>query len=164
MKLFKQRFFYVGVFSLLCAIAIAIVSSMLNPSVAVINKFEKAMNKGDVKLMEKCFSPSVDKDMLGLDYLATGMQSMASMLGAKGKVKYEILTGEVVEETNEDGKVIKYVPTVTVIKVGNEVMSVSAENMELFTESGKDYIYTGYEDYGDDEDDYDYDYDFDFDY
>lgn len=155
MKLIKQPFFFVGIGSVLFAIVIAVVSSLLNPSVAVLNKFEKALNKGDEKLMAKCFSPSVDKELLGLDSMVSDMDSMLSMMGMKGKITYEILAGEPVEETDEDGVVTKKVPTVMVMKVAGEVVNVTAEDMELFTESGKDYFYTGYEDLGEDDLDYD---------
>lgn len=159
MKLIKQPFFFIGIGSLIIAIGIAILSSALNPSVAVLNKFEKALNKKDTKLMEKCFSPTVDKEMLDLDSMAYDMDDLTSMFGMKGKMSYEILAGEVVEETDIHGEVTKKVPTVMVFKIGDEIVNVTAEDMQLYTKGGKDYLYTGYEeDYSDYEDYLDYDF------
>ena len=158
MKLVKQPFFLIGIGAIFCAIIIAVVGTIVNPSSSLINKYEKAWNEGDEDLFEECFSPDLDSDELEL---VMGLETMEAFLETleidADDVEYQILVGDAVEEeldteavdsTEEDDSDIesmKSVPTVVVIREDGEVVYVYSAEQKIVEIDGEEYIYTGLE-------------------
>ncbi len=137
MKVVKNPLFLIGVGSLLCAIILAIVSTVVNPSSALLKKVEKAMNKQDSKLLAECLQDdSVSKWNL------ESMTALLALAGIQGEYEFEVLVADAEEGEEEDTKDI---PTVVVIKSGDKVYRISAEEETTIEIDGKEYIYTGLE-------------------
>ena len=137
MKVVKNPLFLIGVGSLLCAIILAIVSTVVNPSSALLKKVEKAMNKQDSKLLAECLQDdSVSKWNL------ESMTALLALARIQGEYEFEVLVADAEEGEEEDTKDI---PTVVVIKSGDKVYRISAEEETTIEIDGKEYIYTGLE-------------------
>lgn len=162
MKLVKQPFFLIGMGAIVCAIAIALVGTLMNPSNSLVNKFEKAWNEDDEDLLEECFSPELDEEEIGfasMEFLS--VETMLALLEAdEDEIEYQILVGEEeevtvekenVESTEEDGEskeelTIKVVPTIVVIREDGDVIYVYSSERQIIEIDGEEYFYTGYED------------------
>lgn len=136
MKLVKQPFFLIGIGSLLCAIVIAIVSTSLHPSSAVLDKFEKALNNRDGKLLAECMDPNTTENV---DYstIASQIDSVLTLLGVEKNAEFEILIGE----AEVDDSDIQTIPAIIVIKVDDKVIHYSTETERIITVDGKEYLY-----------------------
>lgn len=135
MKIVKQPFFLIGVGSLLCAIILAVVSTLINPSCAVIKKMEKAMNRWDSELYAECMQ-SGETFLTGFD------DYLYDFYGSEMNFKYLYLIGDA-EEGEMEGT--KEVPVVVVTKMGNQITSLYGDSITTIEENGKEYIYTGLE-------------------
>ncbi len=161
MKLVKNPFFIIGVGSVLCAIIIAVVGTLMNPSSSLINKYEKAWNEDDEDLFEECFSPDLDNDdvesaLLRIEMMEAWLETLDI---DADDVKYQILIGdaveiedeeatESVEESSEDDENVrpfKSIPTVVLIWEDDEVVYAYSAEQEIIEVDGKEYIYTGLE-------------------
>lgn len=160
MKLVKQPFFLIGVGAIFCAIIIAVVGTVVNPSSSsLISKYEKAWNEDDEDLFEECFSPDLDNEEVDLALASIEMMEawLETLEIDADDVEYQILVGdavkeeidtEAVETTEEDDSDIesmKSVPTVVVIREDDEVVYVYSAEQKIVEIDGKEYIYTGLE-------------------
>ena len=136
MKLLKQPYFLIGVGSLLCAIVIAVVSTLVNPTSSVLDKFEKALNERNGKLLAECMDPNTAGDV---DYSAivNEMDSLLSLAGIDGDAKFEILISEAEKDEETDSKIV---PAIIVIKVDDKIIQYSTEEQRIIEVDGKEYI------------------------
>lgn len=166
MKLVKQPLFFVGIGAFVCAIAVAVVSMVMNPSSSLINKYEKAWNEDDEDLLEECFSSDLTNEELGYAMLdAVTIEYVLAFLEVDAdEVEYQYLIGKETETTIEHGKkgsaeegedaveevntlVVKVIPTVLLIKEDGEVIYTLAFGKRIIEIDGEEYFYTGYEDF-----------------
>ena len=160
MKLVKQPFFLIGVGAIFCAIIIAVVGTVVNPSSSsLISKYEKAWNEDDEDLFEECFSPDLDNEEVDLALASIEMMEawLETLEIDADDVEYQILVGEAVkeeidteavettEEDDSDIESMKSVPTVVVIREDDEVVYVYSAEQKIVEIDGKEYIYTGLE-------------------
>lgn len=145
MKIVKQPMFLAGIGAIVLAIAIAIVATVVNPSSAVISKFEKAINKSDAKLLRECISPTLSEEEHLYASAITSMKSLVASLDVTGEIEYQFLVGEEVGVESEDDKDVKTVSGVMVIKSNDKVIFIDENHMQVITIDGKEYLYTGLE-------------------
>lgn len=137
MKLLKQPIVWIGAGALVMAIVIAIVTSALHPSSAVIAKYEKAMNKQDASLLAECMNPN-EENLMDPSLFLQQLKAMLAMLRVNGDVEYEILIGN----PDEVGEDLKTYPGVIVIKSGDKVVYMDVANQKIITVDGKEYLYS----------------------
>lgn len=156
MKFVKQPFFIIGAGAMFVAIVIAILSSVLNPSSALINKYEKAWNEEDEDLLEECFSSELDDEEIALAALEiASMEGILALIEAdEDDVEYQILLGDETEDVitseTEDGETeeiaVKRIPTIVVIREDGEVIYVYSSERVIMEVDGDECFYTGFED------------------
>lgn len=137
MKLLKQPIVWIGAGALVCAIVIAVVSTMLHPTSSVMDKFEKAINKQDANLLAECINPNGEGNM-EISSLVQNMEAFLAMMGIEGEAEFEILVGNA--ET-EEGSDVKNIPTIIVIKVNDRIVEFSTDDQRIITIDGKEYLY-----------------------
>ena len=157
MKFVKQPFFIIGAGAMFAAIVIAVLSSVLNPSSALINKYEKAWNEEDDDMLEECYSPDLDNEEIALAaYEISYMEEILEMLEEDAdEVEYQILLGDETEDVitieNEDGEeeeiAVRRIPTIVVIheEDGDVIYAYSSERI-IMEVDGDECFYTGLED------------------
>ena len=145
MKLVKQPVFLAGIGAIVLAIVLAIVGTVVNPSSAVVDKFEKAMNKKDAKMLQKCFSPTLSQEALEYATLFTSLESFTAGLTTDGEIEYEMLVGEAEELDLESEHTVKQIPCVMVFKSNGKVIYMNESTQKIVEIDGKEYLYTGQE-------------------
>ncbi len=136
MKLVKQSLFLIGVGSLICAIAIAVISTLVNPHSAVLNKYEKALNEKDGDLLAECMDPSIS-DTTDIADITTEVQLMLALMGINGEAEFEILVAE--SESGEETNT-KTVPAVIIIRVEDKIVEYSPTDQTIIEVDGKEYL------------------------
>ena len=136
LKLVKQPLFFIGVGSFICAIAIAITSTMIKPHYSVVNKFEKAVNEKNTELLAECISPST-VETLDVSNFTSEIETMLLFMGIEGEVEIEILVskGDAGEEENEE-----IVPAVMAIKADGKIVDYQAIDGVIVEIDGKQYL------------------------
>ena len=136
MKLLKQPFFLIGIIALIAAIGVAVVSSAFHPSSSVLDKFEKALNNRDGKLLASCMDPKTAENT---DYSAivNEMDSLLTLMGINGEAEFEFLIGEAESVEDSEDKIL---PTIIVIKVDDKIIQYSTEEQRIIKIDGKEYL------------------------
>lgn len=146
MKVLKQPLLWIAVVCVALAITTAVVSTKVNPSSDIVSKFEKALNKNDLKLLKECFTEEQREN-----FDETFFTSVLSMFEEKGKLEYEFLIGKTEQEqvkekeeaeSTEDGTTVekKTIPAVLVIKSGDKILYIEEDELDILIKDGKEYI------------------------
>ncbi len=130
-KIWKQPFFYIACISFLLAICVGVVSSVSQPKVSVLEKWEKGVNKGSQKILISCFPPEQQALLTGMAALGAGLEDMTGDMG-----KVTLIYSQPVED--EDGNM-----TVVVAALeyrDGQCVDLDVEHMELTEVNGKLYL------------------------
>ena len=140
MKLFKQPIFYIGLGALVGLIATIVISSMANPRYAIVDQFEKALNKKDPKLLEKCIYDDGEHDIDGESLFYAIEDGLGGWYGDSADISdytFEILTGQA--QAGEEDQI--KIPSIMIVRDGDgDLVRRGGINIILLKRDGKYYI------------------------
>lgn len=129
-RVLKQPAFWVTFFCLVFAVCTAVGSSLLNPGIAALDKFEKGMNKGKTATVVSCFTPDVQAEMKALGELG---DSLFDIVDAG---KLNILYGDVIKD--EEG--VSGVQAFLIYNQDGQCVEADYEEIDLEEVGGKVYL------------------------
>ena len=141
MKLLKQPAFYIGLLACAGLIATVVITSMLYPSNAVVNKFEKAMSKKDAKLLQSIVLTEDGEAFDGEEFFYDWEDNLSAYYFISGenyeKLKIEILVGG---EEEGQGSNEKMFPSIMVLRAEDKIFRLQGLNVQLIEKDGKQYL------------------------
>lgn len=129
-RILKQPAFWATLFCLVFAVCIAVGSSLMNPRISALDKFEKGMNKGKPATVVSCFAPDIQAEVKALGELGN---SMFDILDAG---KLNILYGEVIGD--EDG--VSGVQAFLIYNQDGQCSEADYDEIDLQEVDGKIYL------------------------
>lgn len=127
----KRPQFWLAVVSLLSALCLAVVSSIVYPRISVLDKLKKGINKHDTSAMVSCFLPDVQAELTrnGIDVLNTFEK-------VRNDNQINIIYGEAVADDNGNSSV----PAFIIYNQGKQCTGVECQVFSLESIDGKLYM------------------------